>query len=80
MNKVSEKDSKVISILRFPLAAMIIVLHSMNVENKNVNIPWEFHHMPFDMFVFDILRVLFSRVLGHLVVPCFMVFQDIYSL
>lgn len=73
MNKVSEKDSKVISILRFPLAVMIIVLHSMNVENTNVDIPWEFHHVPFDMFVFDILRVLFSRVLGHLVVPCFMV-------
>lgn len=73
MDKISDTDSKIISILRFPLAIMIVVLHSMNVENINVNIPWELHNVPFEIAMFDILRVLFSRVLGHIVVPAFMV-------
>lgn len=72
MNKISNQDSQTISLLRFPLATMIVVLHSMNVENMNVNIPWELYNAPFETSVLDILRVLLSRVLGHIVVPCFM--------
>ena len=30
MNKITNQDSQSISILRFPLATMIVVLHSMN--------------------------------------------------
>ena len=73
MNKITEQDSRNISLLRFPLATMIVVLHSMNVENMNVNIPWELYNMPFTTTILDILRVFFSRVLGHIVVPCFMI-------
>lgn len=72
MNKISNQDSQAISLLRFPLATMIVVLHSMNVENMNVNIPWELYNAPFETNILDILRVLLSRVLGHTVVPCFM--------
>lgn len=71
MNKITNQDSQSISILRFPLATMIVVLHSMNVENMNVNIPWELYNASFTTTILDILRVFFSRVLGHIVVPCF---------
>ena len=73
MNKITNQDSQSISILRFPLATMIVVLHSMNVENMNVNIPWELYNASFTKTILDILRVFFSRVLGHIVVPCFMI-------
>lgn len=73
MDRISEIDSNVIKSLRFPLATIVVFLHSMNVENTPINIIGEWQSGVYDLVLFDTLRVLISRVIGHLAVPTFMV-------
>lgn len=72
MDRVLPNDSKSIAWLRFPLAAMVVYLHSMNVEFTPVDILMEWETASFEVAFYDSMRVLISRVLGHLVVPSFM--------
>ena len=72
MNKVLPEDSKSIAWLRFPLAAIVIYLHSMNVEFTPIDIIKDWNTVSYDLCVYNTIRILISRVLGHLAVPTFM--------
>lgn len=72
MDKVFHDDSRVIAWLRFPLAAMVVYLHSLNVEFTPIDILNDIRSASYDILFYDTIRILISRVLGHVVVPTFM--------
>lgn len=72
MRTVSNIDSESISALRFPLAALVVFVHCLNIQDLHISILGDWYTGDLGLFVCDSVKICISRVLGHIVVPCFM--------
>lgn len=62
-------QSKTINWLRFPLIVLVVYIHNYgSVYNFTPNIDWT---NITSMDVYEIIRIIFSKVISHLAVPCF---------
>lgn len=62
-------QSKTINWLRFPLIVLVVYIHNYGaVYNFSPNIGWT---NITSVDVYEIIRILFSKVISHLAVPCF---------
>lgn len=62
-------QSKTINWLRFPLIVLVVYIHNYGaVYNFSPNIDWT---NIASVDVYEIIRILFSKVISHLAVPCF---------
>ena len=81
MNSLSNEDrlnSIVCNIIRFPLAFMVVALHSFGSPSL-VAPPYEWNwNMLNDIYIYDIVRIFISFVVTHVAVPLFYIISGYY--